>query len=172
MYYQLSPFFIDYFDLHSPDDLFIAAGEYDIEANRRFFFSSLLGPLGVPTYGSSGYDWASAPDIWFDSAAIGTLGSLNDFRSDEQGEAATPDRIARYNGLTHVLRPAAAFKILPLGVEYEAPTRGAHAKSWARFESEELVLLALRPVPPGEEKPSCAANSKRDRPKQCRPLCR
>src|SRR6185437_2466735 len=42
MYYQLSPLFLEYFDLHSPDDLFLNSGEYDIEANRRFFFSSLL----------------------------------------------------------------------------------------------------------------------------------
>ena len=87
MYYQLSPLFLDYFDLHSTDDLFLAAGEYDLEANRRIYFSSLLGPLGIPTYGSSGYDWASAPNIWFDSAAVGTIGSLNDFQADEQGEA-------------------------------------------------------------------------------------
>ena len=151
MYYQLSPFFIEYFDLHSPDDLFLASGEYDLEANRRFFFSSLLGRLGVPTYGSSGYDWASAPDIWFDSAALGTLGSLNDFRADEQGEAATADRIARYNGLVETLRPAMTFEIVPIGVEYEAPTRGARARSWARLEGGELVLLALRPVNPAEE---------------------
>ena len=84
MYYQLSPLFLDYFDLHSTDDLFLASGEYDLEANRRIYFSSLLGPLGIPTYGSSGYDWASAPNIWFDSAAVGTIGSLNDFRSDEE----------------------------------------------------------------------------------------
>ncbi len=74
MYCQLSPLFLDYFDLHSLDDLFLAAGEYDVEANRGIFFSSVLGSLGVPTYGSSGYDWASSPDIWFDSAAVGTLG--------------------------------------------------------------------------------------------------
>ena len=98
MYYNLSPLFLDYFDLHSTDDLDMAAGEYDLEANRRIFFSSLLGPLGVPTYGSSGYDWASAPNIWFDLAAVGTLGSLNDFKGDEQGEGAAADFIAKYNG--------------------------------------------------------------------------
>src|SRR6185312_9573339 len=31
MYYQLSPLFLEYFDLHSPDDLFLNSGEYDIE---------------------------------------------------------------------------------------------------------------------------------------------
>jgi hypothetical protein len=49
MYYNLSPLFLDYFDLHSPDDLFADTGDYDVEANRRFYFSSLMGTLGVPT---------------------------------------------------------------------------------------------------------------------------
>ena len=153
MYYQLSPLFFEYFDLHSPDDLFLAAGEYDLEANRRFFFSSLLGPLGVPTYGSSGYDWASAPNIWFDSTAVGTLGSLNDFRADEQGEGSTPELIAKYNGLTQALRSSNIFKIIPLGVVYEAPTRGARARSWARMEEGQLVLLAFRPPVPSDRNP-------------------
>ena len=151
MYYNLSPLFLDYFDLHSTDDLYMAAGEYDLEANRRIFFSSLLGPLGVPTYGSSGYDWASAPNIWFDSAAVGTLGSLNDFKGDEQGEGAAADFIAKYNGLTQALRPTGTFEVLPIDTVSEAPTRGAHARSWTRFEGGQLVLLAFRPAPPGEE---------------------
>ncbi|HEX5484217.1 MAG TPA: hypothetical protein VFZ08_16485 [Terriglobia bacterium] len=145
MYYQLSPLFLDELDLHSPDDLFLAAGEYDLEANRRFFFSSLCGTLGVPTYGSTGYDWQSAPNIWFDSAVVGTLGSLNDFQGDEQGEHGTPERIAKYNGLTRILRKSNIFRVQPLDVEYEAPTRGAHSRSWARYENNELVLLAIRP---------------------------
>jgi hypothetical protein len=145
MYYQLSPLFLDQLDLHSPDDLFLASGEYDLEANRRFFFSSLCGTLGVPTYGSSGYDWQSAPYIWFDSAVIGTLGSLNDFRGDEQGEQATPQRIAKYNGLTQILRKSNIFRVQPLDVDYEAPTRGARSRSWARYENNELVLVAVRP---------------------------
>jgi hypothetical protein len=145
MYYQLSPLFLDYFDLHAIDDLYLAAGEYDLEANCRFFFSSLLGPLGVPTYGSSGYDWASAPNIWFDSAAVGTLGSLNDFRADEQGEGSTPELISKYNGLVQILRTSNTFRIIPLDVVYEAPTRGARTRSWARMEQGQLVLLALRP---------------------------
>ena len=115
MYYQLSPLFLDYFDLHSTDDLFLAAGEYDLEANRRIYFSSLLGPLGIPTYGSSGYDWASAPNIWFDSAAVGTIGSLNDFKADEEGEGSTPELVAKYNGVAKVLRPTNTFEVLPLG---------------------------------------------------------
>jgi hypothetical protein len=153
MYYQLSPLFLDYFDLHSTDDLFLAAGEYDLEANRRIYFSSLLGPLGIPTYGSSGYDWASAPNIWFDSAAVGTIGSLNDFQADEEGEGSTPELVAKYNGVSKVLRPTNTFEVVPLGTISGAPTFGAHARSWARIEGGELVLLAFRPPVPGEENP-------------------
>ena len=151
MYYQLSPFFIEFFDLHSPDDMFLAAGEYDLEANRRLFFSSLLGRLGVPTYGSSGYDCASAPNIWFDSAASGTIGLLSDPKTDEQGGGLGVDDIARYNGIARILRQQSTFEIRPLGVEYQAASRGAHARSWARFERGKLVLLAYRPINPGDE---------------------
>src|SRR5439155_17427810 len=105
MYYSLSPLFIDYFDLHSPDDLFLCGGDYDLAANRRFFFSSLLGEIGMPTYGSGGYDWSTMPDIWFDSSAIGTLGSLNSFSADEENARPTPDLVAKYNGLAQILRP-------------------------------------------------------------------
>lgn len=153
MYYQLSPLFLDYFDLHSTDDLFLAAGEYDLEANRRLYFSSLLGPLGIPSYGSSGYDWASDPNIWFDSAATGTIGSLNDFRDDEEGEGSTPELVAKYNGLAKVLRPTNTFEVLPFGSVSQAPTFGAHARSWARLEGGQLVLLAFRPPVPGEQNP-------------------
>ena len=158
MYYNLSPLFLDYFDLHSPDDLYMCPGDYDVEANRRFFFSSLLGPLGVPTYGSSGYDWASSPSIWFDSAAVGTVGSLNDFRGDEEGESATPEIIAKYNGIAMLLRPANTFEIVPIGNIPFAATHGAHARSWARIENGQLVLLAFRPPIPGEENRLIHAN--------------
>jgi hypothetical protein len=153
MYYQLSPLFLDYFDLHSTDDLFLAAGEYALEANRRLYFSSLLGPLGIPSYGSSGYDWASDPNIWFDSAAMGTIGSLNDFREDEEGEGSTPELVAKYNGLAKVLRPTNTFEVIPFGSVSQAPTFGVRARSWARVERGQLVLLAFRPPVPGEENP-------------------
>lgn len=146
MYYELSPLFTDYFDLHSPDDLFEARGEYDLEANRRFFFSGLCGEFGMPTYGSSGYDWVSQPQIWFDSVAIGTLGCLGSFGGHlEEGNRPTPRLLAKYNGLTHLIRPANQFSIRPLDAVYEAATRGAHASSWAREEEGKVVLVALRP---------------------------
>ncbi len=144
MYYCLSPLFAEYFDLHSPDDLFMAAGEYDSEANRRFFFLSLLGEIGMPTYGSGGYDWVSMPEIWFDSALVGTLGSLNSFVGDERNAMPTPERIAKYNGLCQVLRASNCFSIEPVDAEFLSATRGAHTSSWARFENGELVGVALR----------------------------
>ena len=150
MYYQLSPLFLEYFDLHSTDDLFLAVGEYGFEANRRMYFSSLLGALGVPTYGSSGYDWSSAPSIWFDSAAVGTIGSLNDFNADERGESGNRNAIAKYNGIAQILRKTSQFRVVPIGSVPEAPTFGAHARSWARYEDGQLVLLAYRPPHPDE----------------------
>ncbi len=145
IYYSLSPHFIDSFDLHSPDDLFMCGGDYDLEANRRFFFSSLLGELGMPTYGSGGYDWPSMPSIWFDSAPIGTLGSLNSFSGDEEDAMPTPARVSKYNGLANLLRTSNVFAIEPLDAgDFYSTTRGAHASSWARHENGEVVLVALR----------------------------
>jgi hypothetical protein len=151
MYYNLSPLLLDYVDLHSTDDMYLDVGDYQVEANRRIYFGSLLGALGVPTYGSTGYDWSSDPSIWFDSAAVGSIGSLNDFSGDEQGEKATPELIAKYNGIAQVLRPTNLFEILPLGAVQYSPSQGAHARSWARIEDGQLVLLAWRPPIPGEE---------------------
>jgi hypothetical protein len=144
MYYCLSPLVLKYLDLHCPDDLFMAAGEYDLEANRRFFFSSLMGELGMPTYGSGGYDWASMPSIWFDSAMVGTLGSLNSFIGDEEDQMPKPELAAKYNGLCQVLRSSNTFRIEPVDAEYFEVVRGAHTPSWARFENDELVAVALR----------------------------
>jgi hypothetical protein len=146
MYYCLSPLFSDYFDLHSPDDLFMAAREYDFEANRRFLFSSLLGEIGIPTYGSGGYDWDSMPQIWFDSALIGTVGSLNSFAGDEKDEKGNPTLIAKYNGIAQALRSSNVFRIEPIDADYFGVTRGAHTSSWARFENNALVGVALRTV--------------------------
>lgn len=146
MYYQLSPLFVDYFDLHSTDDLFCAAGDYDWEANRRIYFGSVLTQLGVSVYGSSGYDWSSSPSIWFDSVVSGTLGSINTFVNDEFGESSTPERIALYNGLAQTLRPANPFTVIPFPtVRPEAAARGAHSKSWARVENAKITIIAQRP---------------------------
>jgi hypothetical protein len=144
MYYSLSPLFINYFDLHSPDDLGFCAGDFDLEANRRFFFSSLLGEIGMPTWGSSGYEWLTAPEIWFDSAAIGTLGNLTSFSGPDPKALATPERVAKFNGLTHAIRYSNVFSPVLIDGECQGPARGAHTSSWARLENGEVMLVALR----------------------------
>jgi hypothetical protein len=85
------------------------------------------------------------PAIWFDSALLGTLGSLQPLGADERGATGTPERIAKFNGLSHLLRPASQFRIEVLGDRpVFAATRAAHATSWARYEGDELVGVALR----------------------------
>jgi hypothetical protein len=144
MYYGLSPFLGPWVDLHSPDDLWLCPGDYALEANRRFFFSGLLGELGIPTLGSTGYDWASAPSIWFDAAPVGTLGSLQSFAGDEIDSAPTPLRVAKYNGLVHLLRPSPEFTVMPLDPPSNSAIFGANASSWARLERGQPVMVALR----------------------------
>lgn len=145
MYYNLSPLYLNFFDLHGLDDMFQAYREFEYEANRRIFFSSLLGELGVPTYGSTGYDWHSDPEIWFDSAVAGTIGSLNDFTLDDAGEKPTPRTLALYNGIARLLRRTRFSRIVAIAGPEPAPALGAHAHTWARLEGGELVLLARRP---------------------------
>lgn len=144
MYYGLSPLLLEHYDLHSPDDLVYCGGDYDLETNRRIFFSSLCGELGMPTYGSSGYDWASALDIWFDSAPSGTLGSLHCFDGDENGDRPKVEWIAKYNGLSAILRPETTFRIQPIDASGQGGLRAAFSPSWERIEHGRTVLLALR----------------------------
>ncbi|NTU55858.1 MAG: hypothetical protein HGA79_06380 [Anaerolineales bacterium] len=144
MYYGLSPLLLEYYDLHSPDDLVYCGGDYDLETNRRIFFSSLCGELGMPTYGSSGYDWASALDIWFDSAPSGTLGSLHCFDGDENGDLPKAEWIAKYNGLSAILRREPTFHINPVDVLWQGGLRAGFSPSWERIEMEKTVLLAFR----------------------------
>ena len=143
MYYGLSPLLIDYWDLHSLDDLVYCIGDYDLETNRRLFFSSLCGELGMPTYGSSGYDWESAPDIWFDSIASGTLGSLHCFDGDENGEKSTTKHIAKFNGINSLVRKEAFFQTYPIHAKWIG-IRAGLTPGWERIEKGRTVLLALR----------------------------
>jgi len=144
MYYGLSPLLIQHFDLHSPDDLVYCGGDYDLETNRRIFFSSLCGELGMPNYGSSGYDWISALDIWFDSTPCGTLGSLHCFDGDENGDLPRDEWIAKYNGLSAILRKQTTFQIQPIDAQWQGGLRAAFSPSWERLEQGKTVLLALR----------------------------
>jgi hypothetical protein len=84
------------------------------------------------------------PAIWFDSALMSTLGSMNSFVGDEQDEMPNSGLIAKYNGLSQTLRNSNSFTIEPVEADYIGVTRGAHSPSWARFEADELVALALR----------------------------
>ncbi len=144
MYYGLSPFLLGRIDLHSPDDLYAAMGDYDIEANRRFFFSSLMGEIGIPTYGSGAYDWASMPSIWFDSVLIGSLGVLADCRGDVRGDKPASEMVALFNGLREAVRQTTEFEIETSPVDPLSPTRGAHAPSWIRRENGKITGVALR----------------------------
>ncbi|MFN8414414.1 MAG: hypothetical protein U0Z26_18690 [Anaerolineales bacterium] len=144
MYYGLSPLLIDYYDLHSPDDLVYCIGDYDLETNRRVFFSSLCGELGMPTYSSSGYDWESALDIWFDSAPSGTLGSLHCFDGDENGDTPKIEQLAKFNGLSSILRKQVVFQTHPVDAKWQGGLRAGFAPSWERIENEKTVMLALR----------------------------
>ena len=144
MYYGLSPLLIDYYDLHSPDDLVYCVGDYDLETNRRIFFSSLCGELGMPTYSSSGYDWESALDIWFDSAPSGTLGSLHCFDGDENGDLPKDEQIAKFNGLSAILRKQVIFQTYPIDAKWQGGLRAGFSPSWERMEEDKTVLLALR----------------------------
>jgi hypothetical protein len=144
MYYGLSPLLIDYYDLHSPDDLVYCVGDYDLETNRRIFFSSLCGEIGMPTYSSSGYDWDSAIDIWFDSVTSGSLGSLHCFDGDENGETPSAWQIAKFNGINSLVRREAVFTVKPIHAKWQGGLRAGFSPSWERIENGKTVLLALR----------------------------
>jgi hypothetical protein len=144
MYYGLSPLLIDYYDLHSPDDLVYCIGDYDLETNHRIFFSSLCGELGMPTYSSSGYDWDSALDVWFDSIASGSLGSLHCFDGDENGEKPSARQIAKFNGLNSLVRKEVFFTTKPVHAKWQGGLRAGFSPSWERIENDKTVLLALR----------------------------
>lgn len=144
MYYALSPLFAPYFDVHSLDDPWMNAQEYHVEANRRLFFSRFLGELGMPSYGSGGYDWVNQIDIWFDSVAFGPLGMLSSFTGDLSDSSCTPAHVAAFNGLTRLSRPVTRFRVDAIGASGLGPVTGARSSSWVRFEDDEPVLAVLR----------------------------
>lgn len=144
MYYSLSPLFAEHIDLHGLDDMWMNAGEYHLEANRRLFFSGILGELGMPSYGSGGYDWTHITDIWFDSVVFGSLGSLGSFTGDLSDSTLTDRHVAKFNGLSRLARRQVHFAVDPVGAAGLGPVSAARSSSWVRRENGEITLVALR----------------------------
>ena len=146
MYYALSPLYNDYFDLHSIDDLWMAHDEYDLGGQPPLLFQQLMRRVRHAHLRLLGLRLGERSQrIWFDSVAIGTLGSVATLKSTEaaRGEPS-PKIVAKYNGLAKLVRPANQFTVQPLDPVYTPLTRGAHASSWVRFENDRAVLVALR----------------------------
>lgn len=151
LYDSLSPLFVDLIDQHGHDDMYLNIEEYAEENNRRLFFSSLLGELGIPIYGSGGYDWHSMPDIWRDNAIAGPVGSLNSVAGDEHCGGPTPEQVARYNGLVAITRRSQTYQIDPLSRVTLGSTTGARSDSWVRREGGVITSVSVglpgRPLP-------------------------
>lgn len=145
MGYSLSPLLVESLDLHAIDDIWLCTEEYEQEVNRRLFFSTLLGELGVPSYGSGGYDWPSMSEIWFDTVIAGPIGSLGSFGGDVIGSRPEPGDIAMFNGLSALTRRENEFEIEALRSPLLGASSAARSSSWARWESGRLTMIALRP---------------------------
>jgi hypothetical protein len=145
MYYNLSPLLGQWIDQHSTDDLYLNAGEYAAEVNRRIFFSSLLAEFGIPTYGSGGYDWLEVNEIWFDTVCVGPLGSLNSFSGDQSDSSPSATTLARYRGLSKLTRRTTApARIEAIDARTHHGSQTGRSGSWARWEGSELTVVALR----------------------------
>ncbi len=143
-YYCLSPLVARFLDQCSLDDLWLSRGDYHAGFRKRALLSTWCGRLGVVPYGSTGYDWRSASDIWFDSAVIGTPGCIAPLAGDEYGQRLTPKEAARFNGLCRLARQPASYEIELLDADLNDP-QGPNVRSWARREDRGVVTVALRP---------------------------
>ncbi|OGO52452.1 MAG: hypothetical protein A2148_02755 [Chloroflexi bacterium RBG_16_68_14] len=147
LYYCLSPLFNQYIDQCGMDDLWMSRGAYDQGFARRALLSSWCGAFGMVPYGSSGYDWRSIAEIWFDTAVIGTPGVIAPLAGDEYGQRPTPELVARYNGIARVARSNPRYRVELLDAELHDPAAGPRARSWLRVEGNDVVIAALRPHP-------------------------
>jgi hypothetical protein len=144
MYYHLSPLLNDLIDLTSSDDNFGAMGDTHLVVNRCGFWSSSMAVMGVPFYGSSGYEWRVQQQVWFDSALLGPAGALLGVDGDVWGARPTADDAARFNGVSDSARPHRPFTIEPLEVNVLGGSGGARASSWLRFEDGTMTGAAVR----------------------------
>lgn len=145
LYYCLTPLFARYMDLSGADDLWMSRGAYDAGFARRALLSSWCGAFGVVPYASSGYDWRSMREIWLDTAVIGTPGVIAPLAGDEYGERLTPELAAIYNGLTRITRRNPLYRVRFFDAELADPAAGPRARTWARIEDAEPVVVTLRP---------------------------
>ncbi|MDV6330680.1 TIM-barrel domain-containing protein [Asticcacaulis sp. 201] len=144
MYYGLTPLMTLHTDILGEDDPWASYGDYDIEINRRVYFSSILGEIGMPTFGSGGYDWATMPSIWFDTVLAGPMGGIADPSGDERGQTPTREMVARFNGLSRIARPTTRFTLDVTTADPISVIKGAHSPSWIRREEGKIIGLALR----------------------------
>jgi hypothetical protein len=145
LYYCVTPLFGRYIDQCGMDDLWMSRGAYADGFARRALLASWCGAFGMVPYGSSGYDWRSAAEIWLDSAIIGTPGVIAPLAGDEYGEHLTPALAALYNGIARVTRREPYYRVQFLDADLLSPDAGPRARSWARIEHDATVTLALRP---------------------------
>lgn len=143
-YYSLTPLLAQYWDHLSLDDMWLSAGHYEDGFAKRALVASLASEMGLPVYGSTGYDWKSTREIWFDTAVLGTIGSLAPFSGDIYGQRATPQIIATYNGIARVSRANGRYDVELLDAELHDTLRGPIARSWARREHDTVTVVALR----------------------------
>lgn len=144
MYYGLSPLLAPWYDLHSTDDMVYCPGDYDLEGNRRLTLASFLGEVGMPVSSSTGYDWATGPDLWFDATPLGVPGTLLPFGLDENGRGPEPSDLALFNGLAAVARSSPLYSVEWVGGHSRPGARILQTASWRRREAGNTVLLALR----------------------------
>jgi hypothetical protein len=146
LYYCLTPLLNDYLDQTGADDMWMSRGAYGACFAKRALLSSWCGAFGVVPYGSSGYDWRSAEEIWLDTAVIGTPGIIAPVSvPDEYGDRLTPALTARYNGVARITRSNPHYTIERYDADLDHAAAGPRARSWARIEDGEAVVIALRP---------------------------
>ena len=145
LYYCLTPLLNQYLDQTGADDMWMSRGAYDACFAKRALLSSWCGSFGVVPYGSSGYDWRSAEEIWLDTAIIGAPGIIAPISvADEYGDRLTPGLAARYNGIARITRTNPNYNVECYDADLHDPAAGPRARAWARIEDGRAVVITLR----------------------------